>query len=233
MHIGIHTVARVTGNDRIGHISGLKFMSFRNLLLQLETAVWDGIYGIKTLGCAPGKAPAGAADGDAVRFQSKCFFHIKRILRQFPMTGHDVFYDIGCGSGRVVCISAQKKITRCVGIELSRDLSELARRNGSNLRFRKAAIEIIQADASAVDYSAGTVFWLYDPFGARTLTAVLERIRSSLADAPRKITFVYLNPTQRQVFHEQKWLKQIGVYHAPLSAAEVLFYNNEIGQRQE
>src|ERR1017187_5362678 len=175
-------------------------MLFRKIVLELETAIWDGIYGISTLGCVPGERPSGALNGDAVYFQSKCFFHLKKIIRQMPMTEKDVFYDIGCGSGRMVCIAALKNVKKCVGVEISEKLSGLANRNAASMRFRKAAIEILQSDACKVDYTEGTVFALFNPFGAKTLSIVLERIRMNVMHAPRKVRFIYLNPVERPVF---------------------------------
>lgn len=41
---------------------------------------------------------------------------VKRILKLARATSRDVFYDLGCGHGRV-CILAAKKVRRAVGIE--------------------------------------------------------------------------------------------------------------------
>jgi len=143
------------------------------------------------------------------------------------MTEKDVFYDIGCGSGRMVCVAALKNVKKCVGVELSKELSELARRNAASLRFRKAPIEIIQADACDIDYTEGTVFALFNPFGAKTLSIVLERIRMNVMHAPRKVRFIYLNPVERPVFDKAKWLKQTGVHRSPGSVADVFYYESD------
>jgi SAM-dependent methyltransferase len=200
---------------------------FRELVWRTETTFWDGVYGIQTLGRGTNAIPGGSAFADAHPFHSKSFFHIKSILRQVPMTGNDVFYDIGCGSGRFICCAALQHIKKCVGVELSKELGELARINATHLRFRKAPIEIINADASELDYTEGTIFALFNPFGAETLAAVLDRIRLSVVRFPRKVRFIYLVPDERIIFDRQTWLKQTAKYRPPASSAEVIYYEND------
>jgi SAM-dependent methyltransferase len=200
---------------------------FHEWVWRTETSFWDGIYGIQTLGRGTNVVPEGSTFADAHAFCSKNFFHIKIILRRVPMTENDVFYDIGCGSGRFVCCAALRKIKKCIGVELSKELCALARRNAANLRFRKANIEICNADASELDYSDGTIFALFNPFGAKTLAVVLERIQLSVVRFPRKVRFIYLVPDERIVFDHQTWLKQTAVFRPPGSTANVIYYEND------
>jgi precorrin-6B methylase 2 len=123
------------------------------------------------------------------------------------MGAEDVFYDVGCGAGRVLCVVAQGRIRKCVGVELTPQLCHLARENARNLRGGHTAIEIVEGDATRADYSDGTVFFFYNPFGAETLEEVLRRIRESVLLRPRRIQCIYLNPTARHVFENQGWLK--------------------------
>jgi len=48
----------------------------------------------------------------------------------------DVFYDIGCGNGRVLCRVARNRIAKVVGIELSPRRAAEARANAETLRGR-------------------------------------------------------------------------------------------------
>ena len=50
----------------------------------------------------------------------------------------DIFYDLGSGMGRVVCIFAQKKLQKCVGIEFVEDLCNISRSNAERLTGRKS-----------------------------------------------------------------------------------------------
>ena len=79
--------------------------------------------------------------------------------RQFMRTS-DVFIDIGCGHGRVLCYVARRAVSKVVGYEISQEFVERAKINASCLRGRKSAIEVHVADAIHVDYVDGTVFFL-------------------------------------------------------------------------
>jgi SAM-dependent methyltransferase len=134
------------------------------------------------------------------------YFLLHRYARPLRLRPDDVVVDIGCGTGRVVCWFARQPVARCIGIELSADLAELARANAARLRGRRATVEIINADAAAVDYADGTVFVLNNPFGPATLELVLARIRQSVDERPRRVRLAYITPRHEDVFVDAGWL---------------------------
>ncbi len=87
----------------------------------------------------------------------------------------DVFGDLGCGMGRIVCVAARKTVRKSIGVELLEPLCEIAHRNATLLRGRKASIQIVCGDATTVDLSEGTIYFMFNPFGARTS---VSRLRS-------------------------------------------------------
>jgi len=181
----------------------------KNRVLNLETAFWDKKLGIRTLGVNPGPLPSGAINGDACYYQAKCYSTIRACLRPVALEAKDVFFDIGSGAGRVLCVVAQRRIRKCVGVELSEALCKLARDNAQTLRGKQSPIEIVAGDAALVDYSDGTVFFFFNPFGPQTLDAVLRRIRESFLCKPRLIRCIYLNPKAHDVFQTHGWLRLI------------------------
>jgi len=122
----------------------------------------------------------------------------------------DVFFDLGCGDGRVICFIARKHVSKVVGIELSRVFSDKARLNAGRLRGRRSPIEVRCGDAVEQDYTEGTVFFLFNPFGPRTLEAVLKQVQQSLASHPRSLSFLYFNPVHSHVFRGSGWLHAAG-----------------------
>ena len=128
----------------------------------------------------------------------------------------EVFYDIGCGDGRVLCMVARHRIAKCVGIELSEAFAAKARANAKSLRGRLAPIEVRVGDAVEMDYSDGTTFYFGDPFGADTMLAVLNCIHGTLVSNPRPVQFIFVLPiaeksnTVRQVIATNGWLQYIG-----------------------
>jgi SAM-dependent methyltransferase len=122
----------------------------------------------------------------------------------------DIFYDIGCGSGRVLCHVAVQGVSKCVGVELSAEFSAKARANAKSLRRRACPIEVRVGDAAEMDYTDGTVFFLANPFGSETLRTVVDRIGATLPSNPRPARFIYVNPVHRDVLESTGWLKHVG-----------------------
>ena len=152
---------------------------------------------------------------------------ISRYIRLLRLQPSDVVYDIGCGTGRPLCLFARHRVRRCVGIEIDPAVAEIARGNAVKLVGRRSEIAIIQDDASTADYRDGTVFWLYHPFGQRTLAAVLERVHKSVEASPRAVRFCYVTPDVEQAFSACGWLtryKTVKPFLHPGSAAS--FWRN-------
>ncbi len=82
--------------------------------------------------------------------------HIMRVARVQP---GDVFYDLGCGDGRVV-IEAAKRGAKGVCVEIRGDLLEEARRRAREEDVEDR-IEFIQGDFMKVDLSGATVVYMY------------------------------------------------------------------------
>ena len=115
-------------------------------------------------------------------------------------------YDIGCGMGRIVCMAARRPVQRCVGVELNDTLVIAASENAKHMRGRLCDIEIIHADATALDYRDGTLFIMHNPFGPDTMREVLGRIRRSLQHQPREVRIAYGHPMHNDVLEQCPWL---------------------------
>jgi predicted RNA methylase len=121
-----------------------------------------------------------------------------------------------------LCVLARLPLKRVVGIELDAGLVEAARRNAERLRGRRAPIEVHCQDAAGADYSDGTIYLLYCPFGPETMKDVLEKIERSMIESPRRITVVYYHAMFSEVLRSCKWLEQVHelktlVAHYPIS----------------
>lgn len=152
----------------------------------------------------------GTLHNDAVPNEPVDYVLLRRFMRPLKLTRDDIVFDIGCGMGRTVCMFARRMIKRCVGIEFDGRLVASARENVSRLRGRRAEVEIRHGDAAEADYSGGTVYWMFNPFGNRTLQAVLERIHQSVLASPRSIQIVYINPVHDSEIVRCHWLEHAG-----------------------
>jgi predicted RNA methylase len=138
-----------------------------------------------------------------------------------------VVYDLGCGMGRFICLMARRKVRKCVGVELQPQLCDIAQTNARLLRGRQAPVHIVCADAATADLSHGTIYYMYNPFGADTLREVLNNLRRSLAANPRKATIVYYNAVHEWLFSAEAWLEKFCEFKT-FSGMNVTFWRTRI-----
>jgi len=153
------------------------------------------------------------------------YSNIRKVLRVVKPGPQDVFCDIGCGMGRILCVAARKPVRKCIGIELIAPLCEIARRNAASLRGRRAPIQIVCGDATTVDLSEGTIYFMFNPFGAETLRDTLENIRGSLSQKPRALRIAYYNSQYASVFEALGWLVKVREFDT-FGGHRVTFWEN-------
>lgn len=171
-----------------------------------------------------------ASDGGAdyrAQYQGANYVYLELMARLLTRDAphRRVFYDVGCGKGRPLCVMARHAFKKVVGVELREELCQAARENARKLRGRIVPIEVVCADATTADLSDGDVYFFFNPFGAPTLALVLESIERSLQVAPRDVILVYYNAVHERVLDESGWLS---CYHIlpTLSGMRVSFWRN-------
>jgi len=112
-------------------------------------------------------------------------------------TERATFVDIGSGMGRVALLAMRYPFKQIVGVEISPALHEIAVENLARYRTNTRAckdVRFVRADAAAFAPPKGDlVVYLYNPFQAPILAAVLERL---LAE-PREIVILYHTALER------------------------------------
>lgn len=100
-----------------------------------------------------------------------------------------VFYDLGCGDGRV-CLAATKKFSCCsIGVEIEEFLINRFRRNVERLGVQDK-VEVIHGDLRELSFkmgTAGTVISMY------LLPEAIELIKDKLLDALKNGAIVVCN----------------------------------------
>jgi SAM-dependent methyltransferase len=162
---------------------------------------------------------------DSIIYQGGNYRNIRRIIDVVKPGADDVFFDIGCGKGRCLCMFARQPLRRVVGIELNASLAEAARVNAERLRGRRAPIEVRCADAATADYSDGTIYLLYCPFGPETMRDVLDSIERSVKSIPRQIKIVYYDAMFQEVFRSRPWLQEVNHWTTFTGRPIALFVN--------
>ncbi len=109
------------------------------------------------------------------------------------------FVDLGAGMGRVLLLAARRPFKTVIGVEVSPALVEIARENLAAARdpLRVARdLRLVRADASTYRFPPGDlVVYLYNPFAAPVLDAVLINLRAS--DERREVVLLYHTPVER------------------------------------
>lgn len=157
----------------------------------------DRYYRIKTQSSVGSRFRKVCADAEG--YKATPYWLLKRIVRIVKPGLDDVFFDIGCGEGRALALFSRCPIKKCIGIEIDQALAQVAEQNAASLRGSVAPIEVRVQNAGDTDYGSGTIYFLFNPFGAATLTAVLAKIKESLDKQPRKICVVYYNPLHQDL----------------------------------
>ncbi len=174
--------------------------TFRTALAETNDLIWDRMLGIDTAGddCRP-----------------TAYHVLRKILAALPLQPDDVFIDIGCGRGRVLCLAAQRPIARAAGVEITPHHAAAAQRNLQRLRGRKAHdSSVFCGSAADFDLSGGTVFYLYNPFGGALFAQVAGNIRDAAMRGQRPVRLVYVNPVCRDVLDATDWLSAPDVIYA-------------------
>lgn len=118
------------------------------------------------------------------------------------------FVDFGCGKGRALILAAEYGFARIVGVEFASNLCKIASQNIAIFKRRSgrgSKIEIINHDAAVYPIRANdNVFFMYNPFDADIMGAVIDNILESVAAYPRQVFLVYLNPLCRDVIERKR-----------------------------
>ncbi len=114
--------------------------------------------------------------------------------------------DLGSGKGRVLCVAADYGFQKIVGLDFSRSLCQAANANLASIKTDHPGIEaqVFHNDAFyfIIPGEVDCLFF-FNPFDDVIMSGVIENIRTSLLETPRKLYIVYLNPQHKHLFLEQ------------------------------
>jgi precorrin-6B methylase 2 len=132
---------------------------------------------------------------------------LARTFGGLPVAQNDVFVDFGCGLGRGVCFAARYPFAKIYGVEITESLAARARTNVERLRLKgRPPIEIVCCSAEEFDCRLGSTFYFYNPFGERTMAAVLANIKLAATEAGRPVRIIYNNPVHKTLLDDAGWL---------------------------
>jgi SAM-dependent methyltransferase len=190
-------------------------MPIKDAVRLLYNRAFDMAYGIDTSESLLPRLGGPSILRDQVKYVPVDYLVLFYVLGGLDLSPEDTFFDIGCGLGRAVLMAARRPIRQAIGVEYDAQLAQRAQENGRRVRGRRAPIEIRNVDATVTDYSEGTIFCMYNPFGERTMLMTLEKIRQSLEIRPRAIRIAYVNPVFANLLDSQDWLRRRGERRFP------------------
>ena len=156
-------------------------------------------HGIETLGVIE-LEELGLAGPGRQRYRPTEWTTLRRILRHREVGREDVFIDFGSGLGRVVYQAALKyPFKRVIGVELSEQLNDVARRNlaRNQERLRCRSVELVAGDVLDYDIPDDvTVAFFANPFQGPIFATVIERLLVSFDSHPRTLRLIYRNPVE-------------------------------------
>jgi SAM-dependent methyltransferase len=124
-------------------------------------------------------------------------------IASLPDHNQYAFVDLGCGKGRALMVASEFSFARLVGVEISRDLAEVARRNAALMALRdprRVRIEIQVGDATAVQPPADrVVYFMYNHFGRALMETLVDGLERQLANSLEHAFLVYYNPVYGDV----------------------------------
>jgi len=170
-----------------GYVRWRNFLG-RRLFERSHAVSTDGRVHLDELGLgAPGR----------ISYTPSAWLTLRRALPRRAVDRDDVFIDYGSGKGRVVLQAAHYPLKRVIGLEISEELNDFARRNLDGFYGRLACERIELVTADVLDYQPPddvTIAYLYNPFRGEILSTAIERLIESVDRNPRRLRIVYVNP---------------------------------------
>ena len=103
---------------------------------------------------------------------------------------HYTFIDYGSGKGRALLLAAEWPFKTIIGVEFARELHRIAEdniRTYQNPGRRCHAIRTLCMDAVEFEIPREpAILYFFNPFSETVLSAVLEKVRKSLEESPRR-----------------------------------------------
>ncbi len=144
---------------------------------------------------------------DGEDYQPTPYKKLEKVVEYLKLSSDDVCADLGCGKGRVVFFFASQKVKKVIGVELVENLVNIAKKNLNSLKIKdRATVEIFLGDVTSFNFEECTIFFLFNPFGYKTLEKVILNIKNTLVTNPRRIRILYYNPAHRKMLDNEDWL---------------------------
>jgi len=118
---------------------------------------------------------------------------LESAVETLGITASDRIIDLGCGKGAAMIRLSKFPFARIDGLEHSPEWVRIARRNLSRLGLTKRSTIYCSDAAEFTGLDGYNYVYLFNPFPLSILRSLLENLKSSLNNQPRKLTIIYNN----------------------------------------
>jgi SAM-dependent methyltransferase len=218
---------------------------------KLQTVIhpFDQLHGTDTSGLIPARA---IACGTTVKAAELTAYYgiapsilqvlldlwLQRLHFSAPIE-QTIFLDVGSGKGRAALLASRFPFLRVEGIELNRDLADIALANvelwqQSPHAAQLAPIALHHADALRHPLPLQpTLAFLFHPFELPILRRFLRRIETSLVRNPRPFDLVYVNAEHGSLLDRHPAFQQLWTGSIAMSPADHVADLAAIAQQEE
>lgn len=136
---------------------------------------------------------------------------LQQVLSALNIQETDSIVDFGSGKGGALITLADYPFSKITGVEISKELAGISRKNLQRLKIRKVSIVCCDAtDFTEIDEY--NYMYFFNPFPCTIMSTVMSNLIDSLARKPRKITVIYLNPICHEVILRENIFSLIKEY---------------------
>lgn len=155
----------------------------------------------------------GHAHAERVGYEPSRWLGLPLGLAGWRPTADDVFADIGAGKGRVVVQAARHYgFKRVIGVEISPELSALARRNVERNRARLRCADVTIAVGDALDWEIPddlTIAYLFNPCTGEVFSRLVDRLAAAVDRRRRPLRLIYVNPVEHERLISRRNVKEL------------------------
>lgn len=187
-----------------------RYRSTRRAIMRrlFERGELEDTYGVITLD------DLDVAHPDRRDYEPSGWRYLARALRGRPIGPAESFLDCGSGKGRIVYQAAQLPFGRVLGVEISEELTDVARRNiaRNGEHIKCGEVKLTCADVVAYEVPDDVTYaYIYNSFVGPTFDAALDGLVRSYDRRPRTLSLIYGHPVLADVLaaHPRFALEQI------------------------
>ena len=137
--------------------------------------------------------------------------------------------DFGSGKGRVMLVAAEYRFRKIIGVEFANELHKVAVENIASYKSdRQKCFDIQSVCADAVNFKIpedNCIFYFFAPFKKDVLSLVIENIKQSYQQSPRKMWILYItdpitHPTAFDLIKNSGIFSQVRAQYFPFDFAQ-------------